>query len=89
MSPFAESCLKFVYCKYYRSLLGMQSGAIYGDKAWGVGLEEKFLPEYLKEYGYKTHAIGKVSSIVILCVFLKVYFSLLLVYDLWRQHTFS
>ena len=52
----------------------MQSGAIYGDKAWGVGLEEKFLPEYLREYGYKNHAIGKVSSMVMLCLFLKVDF---------------
>ena len=39
----------------------MQSGTIYAANAWGIGLEEKFLPEYLKEYGYKTHAIGKVS----------------------------
>lgn len=39
----------------------MQSGTIYAANPWGVGLEEKFLPEYLKEYGYKTHAIGKVS----------------------------
>jgi len=38
---------------------GMQSGTIYGADPWGVGLEEKFLPQYLKEYGYKTHAIGK------------------------------
>ncbi|XP_057307958.1 arylsulfatase J-like [Hydractinia symbiolongicarpus] len=38
---------------------GMQSGTIYAANAWGVGLEEKMLPQYLKTLGYKTHAIGK------------------------------
>ena len=27
---------------------------------WGVGLNETFLPRYLKRQGYTTHAIGKV-----------------------------
>ena len=27
---------------------------------WGVGLNETFLPRYLKKQGYTTHAIGKV-----------------------------
>ena len=40
--------------------LGMQSGTIYGANAWGIGLKEKLLPQYLKKAGYKTHAIGKV-----------------------------
>jgi len=38
---------------------GMQSGTIYGANAWGVGLKEKLLPQYLKKAGYKTHAVGK------------------------------
>ena len=38
----------------------MQSGTIYGANAWGIGLKEKLLPQYLKKAGYKTHAIGKV-----------------------------
>lgn len=40
----------------------MQEDTIYAPNAWAVGLEEKFLPQYFKEQGYKTHAIGKVSK---------------------------
>lgn len=40
----------------------MQSGTIYGANAWGIGLKEKLLPQYLKKAGYKTHAVGKVSG---------------------------
>ena len=43
--------------------LGMQSDTIYAANAWGVSLDEKFLPQYLKSAGYKTHAIGKVFII--------------------------
>ncbi|XP_047128306.1 arylsulfatase B isoform X1 [Hydra vulgaris] len=38
---------------------GMQSDTIFAANAWGVGLDEKFLPQYLKNVGYQTHAIGK------------------------------
>lgn len=39
--------------------IGMQSDTIYAPNAWGVGLNETFLPQYLKKQGYKTHAVGK------------------------------
>lgn len=39
----------------------MHSGTIYPSHGWGVGLDEKFLSEYLKSAGYKTHAVGKVN----------------------------
>jgi arylsulfatase A-like enzyme len=32
---------------------------IVANEPWGLGLEEKLLPEYLKELDYSTHAIGK------------------------------
>jgi arylsulfatase A-like enzyme len=38
---------------------GMQSGVIMGQDPYGLGLDEKLLPEYLKELGYSTHGIGK------------------------------
>ena len=38
----------------------MQEAVILGPEAWGVGLNETFLPEMLKEQDYSTHAIGKV-----------------------------
>ncbi|KAJ7390442.1 hypothetical protein OS493_025142 [Desmophyllum pertusum] len=38
---------------------GMQHWVISAALPYGVGLDEVFLPQYLKEQGYKTHAIGK------------------------------
>ena len=42
------------------TILGMQHGVIMGGQPFGVSLEEKLLPQYLKEMGYATHAVGKV-----------------------------
>ena len=42
--------------------LGMHEKVLYPAQAWGLGLNETLLPEYLKEFGYKTHAIGKVRE---------------------------
>ncbi|XP_020620378.1 arylsulfatase I-like isoform X2 [Orbicella faveolata] len=38
---------------------GMQHSVIFAALPYGVGLDEVFLPQYLKEQGYQTHAIGK------------------------------
>ncbi|XP_002157149.3 arylsulfatase B isoform X1 [Hydra vulgaris] len=38
---------------------GMQQDTIFGPNPYGVGLNEKFLPQYLKQQGYKTHGVGK------------------------------
>lgn len=37
----------------------MQHDVILENEPWGLPLEEKLLPEYLREAGYATHAIGK------------------------------
>ena len=39
----------------------MQHRVISAALPFGVGLDEVFLPQYLKEQGYQTHAIGKVN----------------------------
>lgn len=38
---------------------GLQHNVILGDTADGLPLNEKLLPEYMKELGYSTHLVGK------------------------------
>lgn len=37
----------------------MQKLVLLAPEPWGLPLEEKIMPQYLKEAGYATHAIGK------------------------------
>lgn len=43
----------------YPSSIGMQHFVIPSEQPWGLGLDQKLLPEYMKEGGYSTHIIGK------------------------------
>jgi len=38
---------------------GMQTDVICESEPYGLGLNEKLLPQYFKEIGYKTHIVGK------------------------------
>lgn len=38
---------------------GMQSGVILAAQPYGLGLNETLIPQYLKEFGYATHGVGK------------------------------
>ncbi|XP_015593015.1 arylsulfatase B [Cephus cinctus] len=38
---------------------GMQHGVLKGAEARGLPLQEKLLPEYLRDLGYRTHIVGK------------------------------
>ncbi|CAG0888292.1 unnamed protein product [Cyprideis torosa] len=44
---------------YYPIHTGMQHEVIYADNPYGLPLQYKLLPEYLRDLGYSTHAIGK------------------------------
>lgn len=43
----------------YESNVGMQHFVIPSDAPYGLGLNQKILPEYMKEAGYKTSIVGK------------------------------
>ena len=40
----------------------MQHDVIYARQPYGLGLDNKLMPEYFKELGYATHMVGKVLS---------------------------
>ena len=40
----------------------MHVDTIYAAQAWGLGLDEPFLPKILQGLGYKSHAVGKVNN---------------------------
>ena len=39
----------------------MQHSVQYGSQAYGLGLDEKLVSEYLNEKGYVSHTVGKVK----------------------------
>lgn len=43
----------------YALNLGLQHDTIHNRQPYGVPLKEKLLPEYLRQLGYSTHAVGK------------------------------
>lgn len=43
----------------YSIHLGLQRYVIANEEPWGMGLDEKLLPQYLQEVGYKTYLVGK------------------------------
>ncbi|XP_055333730.1 arylsulfatase B-like [Paramacrobiotus metropolitanus] len=43
----------------YTFRIGMQTAAISDGEPWGVPLQFKFLPQYMKDLGYDTYATGK------------------------------
>ena len=40
----------------------MQHSVQYGSQAYGLGLDEKLLSQYLNELGYDSHTVGKVTA---------------------------
>uniref|UniRef100_A0A182K373 Sulfatase N-terminal domain-containing protein n=1 Tax=Anopheles christyi TaxID=43041 RepID=A0A182K373_9DIPT len=39
--------------------IGMQDHVIISDEPWGLGLDQKLMPQYFQEAGYRTHLVGK------------------------------
>jgi arylsulfatase B len=43
----------------YPHHVGMQNFVIASDDPFGLGMDQKLMPEYFKEAGYSTHLVGK------------------------------
>ena len=57
---------KLIYDYSYYS--GMQHSVILAAQPYGLGLNETIMPQYFKQLGYATHAVGKVQLNNILTV---------------------
>lgn len=53
------------YFSLFEYNAGLQHGVISSSHPYGLPLDKVLLPEWLKKIGYNTHAVGKVSSLVI------------------------
>ena len=47
-------------------LPGLQHGVLVGAAPYGLGLDEKVLPQYLRDMGYANHMVGKVCTEILL-----------------------
>ena len=50
------------------TILGMQHSVILAAQPYGLGLNETLLPQHLQKLGYATHAVGKVSGVLLFVV---------------------
>ena len=48
---------------YYANYSGMQHSVILAAQPYGLGLNETLMPQYFKQLGYATHAVGKVRNV--------------------------
>ena len=48
---------------FFSSPSGIQHFVIFAAQPYGLPLKEVTIAQYLKALGYKTHAVGKVSSL--------------------------
>lgn len=51
----------------YAAKLGVQHAVFHNKQPAGLPEGEKILPEYMKDLGYSTHAVGKVCHFVFVC----------------------
>ena len=49
---------------YDANYSGMQHDVILAAQPYGLGLNETLMPQYLKQLGYATHAVGKVQNVL-------------------------
>ena len=56
----------------------MQHSVIMAGQPYGLGLNETLLPQYLKEQGYTTHAVGKVLCHSYICSVMHIVLATLL-----------
>lgn len=59
-SPRARAGEATVDFFFWYNFSGLQHDTIHNRQPFGVPLKEKLLPEYLRQLGYSTHAVGKV-----------------------------